>query len=259
MLAGIYYGAQYGGSTTAILVNLPGEASSVVTMLDGYPMARQGRAGPALAIAAIGSFFAGCIGTLVIALFAPAARRDRAEVRLAGIFLADGVGAGLRCGAGARVAAQVARDGGARPAARDRRHRRQFGHVAFHLRRSGADGRHRLRRRGHGMFAVAEIVTNLEQRGRARHDPQAIRNRIRLCRRWEDFRSPSGRSCAALASARSSGMLPGGGATAASFTSYTVEKKLAKDPSRFGKGAIEGVAGPEAPTTPVRRRRSFRC
>ena len=98
MLAGIYYGSDYGGSTTAILVNLPGEGSSVVTLLDGHPMAQQGRAGPALAIAAMGSFFAGCVGTLLIALVGPPLAYDRAQVRLAGVFFADGDGAGVRVG-----------------------------------------------------------------------------------------------------------------------------------------------------------------
>ena len=92
MLAGIYYGAQYGGSTTAILVNLPGETSAVVTCIDGYQMARQGRAGPALAIAALGSFFAGTVGHAADRAVRSAARRDRAQVRIAGIFLADADG-----------------------------------------------------------------------------------------------------------------------------------------------------------------------
>ena len=111
MLAGIYYGAQYGGSTTAILVNLPGETSSVVTCIDGYQMARQGRAGPALAIAAIGSFFAGTVGTLLIALVRPAAGRVRAQVRLARVFLADADGPGRRRRAGPGRHGQIAGHG----------------------------------------------------------------------------------------------------------------------------------------------------
>ena len=103
MLAGIYYGAQYGGSTTAILVNLPGETSAVVTCIDGYQMARQGRAGPALAIAAIGSFFAGTVGTLLIALFGPPLAEIGAQVRRAGIFFADADGPGRGRRAGARA------------------------------------------------------------------------------------------------------------------------------------------------------------
>ncbi len=136
MLAGIYYGAQYGGSTTAILVNIPGESSSVVTTLDGYQMARQGRAGPALGIAAIGSFVAGTFATLVVALFSPPLADHRAQVPAGRLFLADGVRPDRRGGAGARLAAQGDRDGGARPAARPGRHRRQFRRDALHLRHS---------------------------------------------------------------------------------------------------------------------------
>ena len=101
MLAGIYYGAQYGGSTTAILVNLPGESSSVVTCIDGYQMARQGRAGTALAVAAIGSFIAGTFATMLVAALRPAAGRARAEVRPRRVLLADGAGPHRRGGAGA--------------------------------------------------------------------------------------------------------------------------------------------------------------
>src|SRR3982750_1411922 len=116
MLAGIYYGAQYGGPPPAILGNLPGETSSVVTCIDGYQMARQGRAGPALAIAAIGSFFAGTVGPLLIALPGPppAARRRSAQIRRAGIFFPDAHGLGRRRRAGTRRYGQVARHGGAR-------------------------------------------------------------------------------------------------------------------------------------------------
>ena len=106
MLAGIYYGAQYGGSTTAILVNLPGESSSVVTVIDGYQMARQGRAGPALAAAGLGSFFAGCVGTLILAAFARAADRSGLQVRPGRVLLADGAGPDRRRGAGLRLADQ---------------------------------------------------------------------------------------------------------------------------------------------------------
>ena len=105
MLAGIFYGAQYGGSTTAILVNLPGETSSVVTCIDGHQMARQGRAGAALAVAALGSFFAGCIATAADRGVRAAARQDRPVVRRAGVFLADGARADRRGGAGARLGA----------------------------------------------------------------------------------------------------------------------------------------------------------
>ncbi len=145
MLAGIYYGAQYGGSTTAILVNLPGETSAVVTCIDGYQMARQGRAGPALAIAAIGSFFAGTVGTLLIALAGP----PLAEVALK--FGAPEYFSLMLMGlVAAAVLAQgrhgeIAGDGGHGLAARHRRHRRQQRGGALQLRHQRTDRRHRLR------------------------------------------------------------------------------------------------------------------
>ena len=150
MLAGIYYGSQYGGSTTAILVNLPGEAASVVTALDGYQMARQGQAGKALATAAIGSFFAGTVATILIALFAPPLARGGAQVRPARLLLADGAGPGRLGRAGARLAAARVRHGRARPAARHGRHRREFRHRALHVRPAATRRRHRLRHRRHG-------------------------------------------------------------------------------------------------------------
>ncbi|MGY4430284.1 hypothetical protein ACVWWO_002761 [Bradyrhizobium sp. F1.13.1] len=121
MLAGIYYGAQYGGSTTSILVNIPGEATSVVTAIDGHQMAKQGRAGPALAIAAIGSFFAGCVATVLIAVLGCAADQARAGVRPGRIFLADGAGPDLRGGAGQGLGAEGDRDDRVRPNAVDGR------------------------------------------------------------------------------------------------------------------------------------------
>ncbi len=150
MLAGIYYGAQYGGSTTAILVNLPGESSSVVTCLDGYQMARQGRAGPALAIAAIGSFFAGCVATLVIAMFAPPLAEVALKFGPAEYFslMVLGLVAAVVLAHGSLH--QGDRHGPPRPAARPGRHRRQLRRAALHLRHPGAGRRHRLRRRGDG-------------------------------------------------------------------------------------------------------------
>src|SRR5215469_12593445 len=143
LLAGIYYGAQYGGSTTAILVNIPGEASSVVTTIDGHQMARRGRAGPALGIAALGSFFAGCVSTLLAR--GPAARGHRLAVRPGGIFLADGVRLGRSRRSGARIARQSDRDGRARFAPRPRRHRREYGRTAVQFRHDGTCRRHRVR------------------------------------------------------------------------------------------------------------------
>jgi TctA family transporter len=243
MLAGIYYGAQYGGSTTSILVNLPGETSSVVTCIDGYQMARQGRAGPALAIAAIGSFFAGTVCTLVIAMFGP----PLAEIALkfgspeyfslmlmglvAAAVLAHGdmvkslamVVLGLLLGI---VGADV--DSGLK--------RFCFGFYEL------ADGI------GFvvvavGVFAVGEIVSNLGEG----EDRQVFTSKVtNLFPTKEDLRESFGAIVRGTALGAFFGVLPGTTPSIASFSSYMVEKKVAKDPSRFGHGAIQGVAGPES-------------
>ena len=148
MLAGIYYGAQYGGSTTAILVNLPGEASSVVTCLDGYQMARQGRAGPALAIAAIGSFIAGTVCDPDLRAAGGAAGCDCHAVRAGGIFLADGARAHRRRRDRQSLGAEGDRHGGRRLDPGAGRHRREQRRPALYLRRDRAARRHRLHRRG---------------------------------------------------------------------------------------------------------------
>ena len=243
MLAGIYYGAQYGGSTTAILVNLPGEAASVVTCLDGYQMARQGRAGPALATAAIGSFFAGTVATMVIATAAP----PLAEVALkfgpaeyfslmvlglvAATVLAHGslikaiamVVLGLLLGLiGTDVNSGVLRFTFGIPELSD-----GVGFVVVAM----------------GMFGTAEIIANLEQ-GEKR---EVFTIKVgKLMPSKDDFKRIWAPIMRGTALGSFLGILPGGGALLASFGAYTLEKKVAKDPSRFGKGAIEGVAGPEA-------------
>jgi putative tricarboxylic transport membrane protein len=243
MLAGIYYGASYGGSTTAILVNLPGEMSSVVTVLDGYQMARQGRAGAALCIAALGSLFAGCVATMVIAAFAPpladiALRFDAAEYfslmvlgLVSAIALAHGsvlkavlmAILGLLLGiVGTDVNTGTARFSFEVPELID-----GIGFVAMTM----------------GLFAFAEIATNLEQS----EDRDLLSQPIsRLWITWAEFKEAFPAILRGTAVGSLLGILPGGGATLSSFASYTVEKRMAKDPSRFGKGAIEGVAGPES-------------
>ena len=243
MLAGIYYGAQYGGSTTAILVNLPGEASSVVTCLDGYQMARQGRAGKALAVAAIGSFIAGTFATLLVAAFAP----PLAEVALkfgpaeyfslmvlgliAAVVLASGslvkaigmIVLGLLLGIiGTDVNSGLQRYSFGIPELSD-----GIGFVVVAM----------------GLFGFAEIITNLESPERR----EVLKTKVKgLWITRDQFRQawPAVLRGTGLGSVL--GLLPGGGAMLASFASYAVEKKVAKDPSRFGKGAIEGVAGPES-------------
>lgn len=242
MLAGIYYGAQYGGSTTAILVNMPGELSLVVTCLDGYQMARQGRAGSALAIAAIGSFFAGCVGTLFIAAFAPALavlsqRFQSPEYFSLMLF-------GL-------VAAVVLAHGSVTKALAMILLGLSFGLVGTDV-TSGTvrftfgvselfDGIDFVTV-AMGLFGLAEILRNLEQKD-AQRQISAVGSlwpsRQEMRQAW-----PAVLRGTALGSIL--GILPGGGAILSSFASYTLEKKIAKDPSLFGKGAIQGVAGPES-------------
>jgi putative tricarboxylic transport membrane protein len=243
MLAGIYYGAQYGGSTTAILVNIPGESSSVVTCLDGYAMARNGRAGPALAIAALGSFFAGTVSTVVLALFAPplaeiAFQFGPAEYfslmvlgLIAAIVLARGsllkaiamIVLGLLLGlVGPDTNTLLFRYTFGLPELND-----GIGFVVVAM----------------GLFGFSEIIANLEQRA-TREVVMAKIDRLMPTRK--DFADSwkavlRGTGIGALL-----GILPGGGAVLGSFAAYTLEKKIAKDPSRFGKGAIEGVAAPES-------------
>jgi TctA family transporter len=243
MLAGIYYGAQYGGSTTAILVNMPGEVTSIVTCLDGHQMARQGRAGAALATSALGSFFAGCIGTLVIAGFAPilaAFSREFTSVEyfslmvlglLSAVVLAHGsvvkaiamIFVGLLLGMiGTDVNTGIARY--------------TFGVSEFF------DGMGFLPV-VMGLFGINEVMVNLEQR----QERRALAHRItNLWLTRQDFREAWPAALRGTGLGALLGILPGGGALLASFASYMVEKKVARDPTRFGNGAIEGVAGPES-------------
>ena len=245
MLAGIFYGAQYGGSTTAILVNMPGETSSVVTCIDGHQMARNGRAGAALTVAALGSFFAGTVATLMIALFSPPLALVGSIFRRAGVFLADGGRADRRRGAGARLDRQGGRDGAARPAAGPGRHRRADRRPALHLRHHDPVRRHRLRAAGDRRVRARR---GDRQPGRIRSSGatwSAARFRISGSPRSE-FKQAWPASVRGTLVGSILGVLPGGGATLSAFAGYVVEKKLARDPSRFGKGAIEGVAGPES-------------
>ncbi|NOV22034.1 tripartite tricarboxylate transporter permease [Cupriavidus necator] len=243
MLAGIYYGAQYGGSTTAILVNLPGESSSVVTTIDGYQMARRGRAGVALATAGLGSFFAGCVATLILAAFAaplselafkfgPAEYFSLMVLGLIGaVVLASGslvkaiamIVLGLLLGlVGTDVNSGAARFSFDVPELTDGLN---FVSVAM------------------GVFGFAEIIANLEQKEHRETFTDHITN---LFPTKEDFKRmiPAVLRGTLLGSAL--GILPGGGAALASFAAYSLEKKTSKYAHEFGKGAIEGVAGPES-------------
>ena len=243
MLAGIYYGAQYGGSTTAILVNMPGESSSVVTCLDGYQMARRGQAGAALAIAALGSFFAGTCATVLVAAvslplsalalkFGPAEYFSLMVLGLIGaVVLAHGslvkaiamIVLGLLLGiVGTDVNSGVARFDFGIPELSD-----GIGVVVVAM----------------GLFGFSEIILNLESTEKRELITTKLRGMWPTKAQFK-LAAPAVLRGTALGSVL--GVLPGGGAMLSSFASYSIEKKLAKDPSQFGKGAIQGVAGPES-------------
>jgi TctA family transporter len=246
MLAGIYYGAQYGGSTTAILVNLPGESSSVVTVIDGYQMARNGRAGPALAAAGLGSFFAGCVGTLILAAFAapltelafkfgPAEYFSLMVLGLIGaVVLASGsllkaismIVLGLLTGmVGTDVNSGVARYSFDIPELTD-----GIGFIVIAM----------------GVFGYGEIISNL-----GKHESERVVFTANVTGLWptkEDFRNMIPAVLRGTALGSLLGILPGGGAVMAAFAAYTLEKKTKLRPGEvpFGKGNIRGVAAPES-------------
>jgi putative tricarboxylic transport membrane protein len=243
MLAGIYYGAQYGGSTTAILVNIPGEATSVVTTLDGHQMARQGRAGVALGMAAIGSFFAGSVATLVIAalgepltklalLFGPA---EYFSLMVMGLVFAVVLARGSLPKAIAMIVlglllSTIGTD------LETGQERLTFGLIQLS---DGID----FAVLAMGIFGFAEIIRNLENP----ETRDVVRGKIgRLLPNKQDFKQAWRPILRGTGLGAVLGILPGNGAVLGPFASYTLEKKIAKDPSRFGRGAIEGVAGPEA-------------
>jgi TctA family transporter len=243
MLAGIYYGAQYGGSTTAILVNIPGESSSVVTTLDGHQMARKGRAGPALGISAIGSFIAGCISTLVVGYFAP----PLAEVALkfgpaeyfslmvfgliAAVVLARGsvikaiamVCFGILLGlVGSDVNSGSIRFAFGAPELAD-----GIGFVALAM----------------AFFGITDVVMNLEHTDKT----DVYKERIgSVLPSLDDMKMSFWAIMRGTALGSILGILPGGGALLASFAAYMFEKKIAKPPRHFGEGDIRGVAAPES-------------
>ncbi|MGC4365671.1 tripartite tricarboxylate transporter permease [Hydrogenophaga sp. R2] len=246
MLAGIYYGAQYGGSTTAILVNLPGESSSVVTVIDGYQMARRGRAGPALAAAGLGSFFAGCVGTLVLAAFAP----PLTEVALSfgpseyfalmvlgligAVVLASGslikalamIVLGLLVGlVGTDVNSGVARYTFDIPELTD-----GINFVVIAM----------------GVFGYGEIISNLSHSEEKR---EVFTGKVTgIMPTAEDFKNMLPAVIRGTSLGAVLGILPGGGALLSSFAAYTIEKKTKLKPGEvpFGQGNIRGVAAPES-------------
>jgi putative tricarboxylic transport membrane protein len=243
MLAGIYYGAQYGGSTTAILVNMPGEVTAVVTALDGHEMAKQGRAGAALGIAALGSFFAGTIATLVIAaigvpltklalLFGPA---EYFALMVFGLGLAIVLARGSVLKAVIMVVLGLLLS----TVGTDLETGQERVTLGIPELSDGVD----FAVLAMGLFGIAEILRNLE-------NPEsrnvAIAQIGRLLPTRAELKRCFGPVVRATGVGSVLGILPGNGAVLGPFASYAMEKKLAKDPSRFGKGAIEGVAGPEA-------------
>ena len=243
MIAGIYYGAQYGGSTTAILVNLPGETSSVVTCIDGYQMARRGRAGVALATCAISSFFAGCVGTALLAAFAPALAEmafkfgpaEYFSLIIVGLFGAVALSSGslLKSVAmiclgllfgivGTDINSDVARYTFDRPELAD-----GIGFVAVAM----------------GMFGFAEVITNLERKEVREVFTKKVSGLFPSLHDFKRMLAPMARGTT-LGSIL--GILPGGGAVLASFGAYALEKKVSAHRDEFGHGAIEGVAAPES-------------
>jgi putative tricarboxylic transport membrane protein len=244
MLAGIFYGAQYGGSTTAILVNLPGESSSVVTCLDGHQMARQGKAGIALAIAALGSFFAGCVATLLIAMLAPPLSKigqsfgapEYFSLMVLGLLAAVVLANGSVLKAIAMIVLGVLLGMvGTDPNTATTRFSFGFNELA-----DGLD----FVPVAVGIFGIGEIITNLMS-------PASSRTVIdsKIGRWWPRVADVKASWAAVLRGTTLGsvlGILPGGGSTLSAFAAYALEKKIARDPSIFGKGAVAGVAGPES-------------
>jgi len=242
MLSGIYYGAQYGGSTSAILINLPGESAAVVTCLDGHQMARKGRAGAALAVAAVGSFFAGTVATLLMAIASPPLSQLALQFGAAEYFSLMVLGL---------IGAVVLAQGSLVKAVAMIILGLFFGLVGTDL-NSGqqrftfglpelSDGIGFVTL-AMGLFGVAEIVTNLEKR-----EGRSIGAIIgSLMPNREEIRRAIPAVFRGTAIGSVLGILPGGGALLSAFAAYTFEKKMSKTPERFGKGAVEGVAAPEA-------------
>jgi putative tricarboxylic transport membrane protein len=243
MLAGIYYGAMYGGSTTSILVNIPGEAASVVTCLDGYKMARKGKAGPALGIAAFGSFIAGTLSIVGLMLLAPPLAKfalrfgppEYFTLMILGltilIYLAHGsMLKALLMGAFGIVLGLVGLDSiNATP-------RLTFGKMEL------MDGIG-LVPIVMGLFGISEVLLNIEQVAKREIFETKLKGLMPSLQDWKDSAGPIGRGSVL---GFFLGILPGGGAVISSFLSYAVEKRISKHPERFGEGAIEGVAGPES-------------
>lgn len=246
LLSGIYYGSQYGGSITSVLMRVPGEAASVMTCFDGYPMARQGRAGVALGISAFGSFIAGIAATLAIAIVGPAFTSvalafgpvEKASIVMLGLVLAASVGEGSRSRAWAMVAlglllSTVGVD-------------LISGEERFTLEVSYLRDGFNIAVLAMGLFGVSEMLMLVERKISEVSTPMPsykLRELLPGAKDWKASRGPIARGTVL---GFFLGLLPGGGALIAGFASYLLEKKISHSPERFGKGAIEGVAGPES-------------
>jgi putative tricarboxylic transport membrane protein len=243
MLAGIYYGAQYGGSTTAILIHLPGEASSVIACLDGYQMACKGRAGAALAVAAVGSLFAGIVATLLLVLFAPPLARaalifgptEYFALMTLGLVMAVVLAQGTLLKAFGMIALGILL-GAIGSDVNTGTARLTFGLVEL----SEGIGFVPL---AMGLFAIPEIIRNLERPEQRSVPLEKIQG---LWPTREEFRRSMPAVLRGTSVGSVLGILPGSGSLLSTFTAYTLEKYLSKRPEEFGKGAVEGVAAPES-------------
>jgi putative tricarboxylic transport membrane protein len=243
MLAGIYYGAQYGGSTTSILVNIPGESTSVVTCIDGYQMARQGRAGPALGIAAFGSFIAGTIGTILLMFIAQPMSSFGLKfgppeyfslmilaITFLAYFASGSMVKALIMGAMGIGLSQIGID-------------MVSGKSRFTFGITSLEDGVGLVPLVMGFFGIGEILTNLEEIGNINIFKSKIKGLLPNLKDWKDS---IGSIIRGSFLGFFLGTLPGGGAIISTFMSYTLEKKISKHPEKFGTGTIEGVAGPES-------------
>lgn len=244
MLAGIYYGASYGGSTTAILVNLPGEASSVVTAIDGYQMARQGQAGAALSIAALGSFFAGSIGTLIVACMSPSLTKvaisfgpaEYFSMMVLGLLMSVILSHGSVLKSVAMIFVGLALGGVGTDI--------NTGVTRFTFGISGLMDGIGFVTVAMGLFGVTELIRNLEER--QRDGEVELAKVTSLIPSAQQLKASVGPVVRGSVLGSFLGILPGAGPTLASFAAYALEKKVSKEPHTFGKGAIAGVAGPES-------------
>lgn len=243
MLAGIYYGAMYGGSTTSILVNIPGEAASVVTCLDGYAMARQGRAGPALGISAFGSFIAGTLSVLGLMLLAPPLAKfalkfgppEYFTLMVMGVtiltYLAHGSMSKALIMAALGLALGLIGLDSITASPRFTFNRLELldgiGLVPIVM----------------GLFGISEVLLNIEQGIHREVVKTSLKGLLPTAKDWKDSTGPISRGSLL---GFFLGILPGGGAVISSFISYAIEKRISREPELFGKGAIAGVAGPEA-------------